>query len=382
MIRGTVPQMEPGTVLGHEGVGIVEEVGKEVRNFKPGDRVVIASTIACGVCNYCRSGYYSQCNKANPNGPSSGTAFFGGPKMTGPFDGLQAEFARIPIASVGMIKLPEEVSDDQAILISDIFPTGYFGASLAEITKGDTVAVFGCGPVGQFVIASAKIFGAGRIFAVDTVQSRLEMAQEQGAEIVDFNQDDPVQCLQQLCGGAGPDRVIDAVGIDAEPATGGPAAARSTKQKKQFQQELAEIAPETNIRDGLWKPGQAPSQVLRWAVESVAKAGSIAIIGVYPQSAQSFPIGQAMNKNLTIKQGNCNHRRYMPALVEMVRSGQVNPEQILTQQQPLVGAIEAYEAFDQRKPGWIKVELRPAAAEEKPWSEQSRQERWLETQVA
>ena len=154
MIRGTMPGMKPGTILGHEGVGVVEEIGSNVRNLKVGDRVVIPSTIGCGSCSYCRTGYYSQCDNANPNGPSAGTAFFGGPAETGSFQGLQAEYARIPYANVGLVKLPQGVSDDQAIMISDIFPTAYFGAEIAEITPGDTVAVFGCGPVGLFTVAA------------------------------------------------------------------------------------------------------------------------------------------------------------------------------------------------------------------------------------
>ena len=154
MIRGTFPGMKPGTILGHEGVGVVEEIGSNVRNLKVGDRVVIPSTIGCGSCSYCRTGYYSQCDNANPNGPNAGTAFFGGPAETGAFQGLQAEYARIPYANVGLVKLPQGVSDDQAIMISDIFPTAYFGAEIAEITPGDTVAVFGCGPVGLFTVAA------------------------------------------------------------------------------------------------------------------------------------------------------------------------------------------------------------------------------------
>ncbi len=378
LIRGTLPGMKPGTILGHEGVGIVEEVGKGIRNLSPGDRVVVASTIACGACNYCRAGYYSQCDVANPNGPLAGTVFFGGPQISGGFDGLQAEFARIPFANVGLVKLPEEVSDDQAILLSDIFPTGYFGAILAEVKGGDTVAVFGCGPVGQFAIASAKLLGAGRIFAIDSVASRLEMAHEQGAEIINYNEEDPVECLQQLCGGSGPDRVIDAVGIDAEPALKGPAAAQSRKQQKLFELQLKENP--SNPKGDLWMPGQGPSQVLLWAVESVAKAGTISIIGVYPTNAQVFPIGKAMNKNLTINQGVCNHRRYIPMLIEMVRSSQVAPEQVLTHQEPLTGAIEAYQAFDRREPGWMKLELQPPAFDERLG--ETRESRQLETQVA
>lgn len=185
MIRGTFPGMKPGTILGHEGVGVIEEIGANVRNLKVGDRVVVPSTIACGFCSYCRSGYHSQCDNANPNGAEAGTAFFGGPAETGPFNGLQAEYARIPYANAGLVKLPKEVTDDQAIMISDIFPTGYFGADIAEIQPGDTVAVFGCGPVGQFAIVSANLFGAGRIIAVDTISSRLEMARSLGAEVID-----------------------------------------------------------------------------------------------------------------------------------------------------------------------------------------------------
>src|SRR5919198_2463592 len=161
MVRGTMPGMRKGTVLGHEGVGVVEEVGPEVRNFRPGDRAVVAATIACGACVYCRAGYYAQCDVANPNGPLAGTAFFGGPESSGPFPGLQAEKGRVPFAPVGLVPLPDSVSDDQAILLSDMFPTGYMGAELAEVRPGDTVAVFGCGPGGPVGIPRAQMPGAG-----------------------------------------------------------------------------------------------------------------------------------------------------------------------------------------------------------------------------
>ena len=225
MVRGTMAGMKQGTILGHEGVGIVEEVGPMVRNIEPGDRVVIASTIACGSCSYCRAGYFAQCDTANPNGKRAGTAFFGGPESTGSFHGLQAEKARIPFANIGLVKLPDEITDDQAILVSDIFPTGYFAAELAEIEDGDTVAVFGCGPVGQFAIASAMLMGAGRVFAVDCRDDRLAMARRQGAETVNFDVDAPLQTILDLTGGIGVDRAVDAVGVDAEHAHHGPAAA-------------------------------------------------------------------------------------------------------------------------------------------------------------
>jgi len=362
MVRGTVPGMKPGTILGHEGVGIIEEVGRDVRNLNVGDRVVVASTIACGYCSYCRSGYYSQCDNANPNGPHAGTAFFGGPEQTGPFQGLQAERARIPFANVGLVKLPHEVSDEQAILVSDIFPTGYFGAETAEIKAGDTVVVFGCGPVGQFAIASAKLFHASRVLAVDTVPSRLEMARAQGAEVIDFNAEDPVEAIRRLTGGIGVDRAIDAVGVDANRPHHGPAAQQAKQQKAQFQQELKEVAPETNPQGDSWHPGDAPSQALIWAVQALAKAGTLSIIGVYPLTARSFPIGMAMNKNLTIQMGNCPHRKYIPLLIDLVHSGVIDPSAILTRIEPMTSVIEAYKAFDQRQPGWMKVQLEPALA--------------------
>jgi threonine dehydrogenase-like Zn-dependent dehydrogenase len=361
MVRGTFTGMQPGTILGHEAVGVVEQLGPMVRNFDIGDRVVVLSTIACGYCSYCRAGYFAQCDNANPHGKQAGTAFFGGPGPTGPYHGLQAEKARIPFANVGMLKLPDDVSDEQAILISDIFPTGWFGADLAEIEDGDTVAVFGCGPVGQFVIASAKLMNAGRIIAVDHHEDRLAMARRQGAECVNFDKEDPVETIVELTGGVGVDRVVDAVGVDAECAHEGPAAPQAQQRKAEFDKEVQQVAPQQNVRDGkLWKPGDAPSQVLQWAVQSIAKAGTLAIIGVYPPTMKSFPIGEAMNKNLTLRMGNCNHRRYAPHLIELVRTGAVDPTAILTKVKAIKDVLEAYRHFDQRETGWTKVELKAA----------------------
>jgi threonine dehydrogenase-like Zn-dependent dehydrogenase len=359
-IRGSVSGMKKGTVLGHEGVGLIENVGKNVRNLKPGDRVVIGSTIACGYCSYCRAGYYSQCDNANPNGPS--TAFFGSPQENGGFDGLQAEKARVPFANVGCVKLPDEVRDDQAILISDIFPTGWMAAELAEPKPGRTAAVFGCGPVGQFVIASLKLMGVGRIFAVDRVPSRLEMAQKQGAECINFSEENPIEVLKELTGGIGVDRVVDAVGIDAYMPEHGPAESTIKNKKDKYKQEVKEVAPKINARAENWEPGNAPSLVLDWAVECIAKVGTLSIIGVYPPTLENAPIGKIMNKNLTLKTGNCNHRKYIPKLVDMVRAGVVDPTMVLTHQGPLTGAIQAYEKFDRHEPGWIKVELEPSPA--------------------
>jgi threonine dehydrogenase-like Zn-dependent dehydrogenase len=352
-VRGTMAGVAPGRILGHEGVGVVEELGERVRNFDLGQRAVICSTIGCGTCAYCRAGYFAQCDRANPNAP--GTAFFGGPEEAGGFDGLQAERALIPYAHTTLVPLPDEVSDEQAILLSDIFPTGYFGADLAEVTDGDTVVVFGAGPVGVFAVISARLFGAGRVIAVDQHPDRLALARRAGAETIDFSAEDPIDAIRELTGGIGPDRAIDAVGVDAEQ----PHSERTETPDEQFEAEVGEVAPEY---DGeRFSPGGAPSMALRWAVRSLAKAGTLGIIGVYPPEAQAFPIGEAMNKNLTIKAGNCNHRRYLPKLVELVRSGAVDPQAAITQLEGVSGAIEAYEAFDDRRPGWLKVELEPAA---------------------
>ncbi|MDR7300164.1 alcohol dehydrogenase catalytic domain-containing protein [Haloactinomyces albus] len=342
MIRGTFPGMAEGTVLGHEGVGVVEEVGSGVRAFQRGDRVVVPSTIACGTCSYCRAGYTAQCDTANPNGPLAGTAIFGGPEPTGGFAGMQAGYVRVPFANANLVALPDSIIDEQAIVISDVLPTGWFGARLAEVGTGDTVAVFGCGPVGQLAIASAWYQGAGRVLAVDSVAGRLETARRQHAEPVNFTSEDPVAMLRELTGGIGPDRVIDAVGVDAYPQDEG---SRTEQSQASGGGTLA------------WGHGTLPSQAARWAVQAVAKAGTLGVIGVYPPTFESWPIGSAMNKNLTVHMGNCNHRPLMPRLVDLVASGVLDPSVILERQEPVTDAVQAYQAFDQREPGWIKVAL-------------------------
>ncbi|GIH95925.1 alcohol dehydrogenase catalytic domain-containing protein [Planobispora siamensis] len=356
-VRGTMPGMRPGTVLGHEAVGVVEEVGPQVRNFRPGDRVVVCSTIACGRCSYCRAGYFAQCDVANPNGPAAGTSFYGGPQTTGPFDGLQAEYARIPYAHTGMVAVPPGVTDEQAITVSDIFPTGWYGARLAEVGEGDVVVVLGAGPVGQLAALSARMQGAGRVLIVDGNADRLETARLQNAETIDFTAEDPVQVVKDLTGGIGADRVIDAVGVDAESPRTGPAAEQAEQERRDFERERRQAAPQTNPQGELWQPGDAPSQALRWAVEMAAKAGTIGIIGVYPPQHTSFPLGAAMNRNLTVQAGNCNHRRYVPGLLSKIATGAADPTTVLTRQQELPSVIEAYQAFDRREPGWTKVAL-------------------------
>lgn len=236
-------------------------------------------------------------------------------------------------------------------------PTGYFGAAIAGVSHGDTVAVFGCGPVGLFAVASAGLRGAGRILAVDRVESRLEAARAQGAEVINFDEDSPVEAIRELTGGIGVDRVIDAVGVDAVR----PHAHGDAKQAKQFDEESRKVAPHAHPHDGNWVPGDAPSQALRWSIEAAAKAGTVGIIGVYPEQVESFPIGKAFMKNLTLRMGNCNHRRYVPDLVNKVKSNVIDPRDVLTQRESFASVIEAYKSFDRREPGWVKVELLLAA---------------------
>src|ERR1700712_771647 len=357
MVRGTMPGMVPGTILGHEAVGIVEAVGDDVRNFTPGERVVVGSTLGCGVCSYCRAGYYAQCDRVNPNGPSAGTSFFGGPQPTGPFAGLQAEDARIPFAATNLVHLPDGVSDDQSILLSDIFPTAWFGARLAEVTKGDTVLVLGAGVVGQFAIASAKRQGAGRVLCIDGNLDRLQYARTQNAEIINFNAEDPGAVVKELTGGVGVDRVIDAVGVDAQRPKSGPAAEAAAQQAEQFDTEVATVAPDANPQGDQWVPGDSPSIASQWAVEAVAKAGTIGVIGVYPQTFASYPFGEAFNKTLTLKMGNCNHRRYLSELIDLVLTGVVDPTAFISRQESPTSAIEAYRTFDKREDGWLKTVL-------------------------
>ncbi len=361
MVRGTEAQMEPGTILGHEAVGVVEQIGADVKNIKVGDRVVVTSSITCGYCENCKEERYDLCLNANPNGPRGVSAFFGGPKPSGPFNGLQAEKARIPFADNVLVKLFDSITDDQAILLSDIFPTAYYGADLAQIKSGNTVAVFGCGPVGLFAILSAQLMGAGRIFAVDAIPSRLELAAKLGAEAINYDKDDPVSTIKNLTGKIGVDRVIDAVGVDANRPHGGIIQqAKALLQAKTTSQEKQQVEPETNPQGDNFHPGDAPSQALQWEAEVVAKGGTIALIGVYPDTVEVFPIGIVMNKNVTLTMGHCPHRKYIPTLMSLVSTGMVNPTQILTQRATLTSALDAYKAFDEREDGWVKVELVPA----------------------
>lgn len=359
MIRGTMPGMKWGTVMGHEAIGVVDQVGADVKNFVPGDRVVVCSTIACGNCAFCKTEEYAYCDKANPMGPEAGTAFFGGPAMCGGFNGLQAERARIPFADTTLVKLPDTISDEDGLLLSDIYPTGYMGAEMADVKPGDVVAVFGCGPVGQMAIASAFQFGASNVIAVDVLPDRLEMAAKQGAIAINYEKDDPVKTLKLVTNGYGPDACIDAVGVDAQKPHAGPAKKAASLHNFEYMLEKKMVAPWTVLGGNQWRPGDAPSQVLIWCVESVRKSGVVSIIGVYPQTAKFFPVGAAMQKGLTVRAANCSHRKYMPQLIELIEGTGFHPSSILTNTGMLVDAVSCYKHFDKREAGWVKVEMFP-----------------------
>ena len=364
MVRGTEAGMEPGTILGHEAIGIVERVGPEVKMVKPGDRVVVTSSITCGYCGNCKLGRYDLCLNANPNGPRGVSAIFGGPKMSGAFNGLQAEKARIPYADNVLMKLPDSIPDDQAIMLSDILPTAYYGADLAQIKSGNTVAIFGCGPVGLLTILCAQYMSAGMIFAIDNNESRLAKARELGAEVINYDKEDPVMTIKKLTGQIGVDRVIDAVGVDANRPHGGIIQqVKSTMMSKTFKREKQKVEKEQNPQGDNWHPGDAPSQALMWEGQAVAKAGTIAIIGVYPETVEVFPLGITMNKNVTVTMGHCPHRKYLAELISLVDNKMMDPSRILTQKEPLTSVIEAYETFDQRTDGWIKVQLVPTTSQ-------------------
>ncbi len=359
-VRGTMGPMKEGTILGHEAVGVVEETGENVRGFSPGDRVIVNSTVSCGACRYCREGHTAQCDVANPNGPTAGTCFFGGPESTGPVNGLQAEYARIPWARNTLIPIPDTLSDEDAILLSDILPTSWFGAELGAISHGDVVAVFGAGIVGQLAIASAWAMGAARVISIDGIDTRLAQSLEQNAEVVDFNAEDPVEAIMSLTNQIGADVVIDAVGVDAQAPKTGPAAEHAREDAGQFAAEVEQVAPEQNPDGDTWVPGDAPTQAAQWAVQAVAKYGRISIIGVYPPTLTSYPIGEAMNKNLTIRAGNCDHHTVTRPLLDLVESGVLDVSAFVTQHEELPSAIDAYRAFDRREPGWTKVALEVA----------------------
>jgi threonine dehydrogenase-like Zn-dependent dehydrogenase len=344
---GYMPTMESGDILGHEPMGEVVEVGSEVTSLKTGDRVVVPFTIACGHCFFCEKTLYSCCDTSNPNADMARKAMghspagiFGYSHMLGGFAGGQAEYLRVPYADVGPIKITSDLPDDKVLFLSDIFPTGYMAAENAQIEPGDTVAVWGCGPVAQFVIQSCWMLGAGRVIAIDRVPERLSMAQEHGkAEIIDFEEEDVYDRLMAMTNGRGPDCCIDAVGCEAHGAGSFDAVLDKAKAALYL--------------------GTDRPHALREAIMCCRKGGTVSIPGVYVGLLDQLPMGAAMNKGLTLKMGQTHVQRYLESLLEKIEEGQIDPSFVITHSLGLDEGPQAYKTFRDKEDGCIKVVLRP-----------------------
>jgi threonine dehydrogenase-like Zn-dependent dehydrogenase len=333
LYNALIPFMEHGDILGHEFMGEVVEVGRGVKNLTVGDRVVVPFPIACGNCNACQQELYSCCENSNPNRVipekmmgHSIAGVFGYTHMLGGYAGGQAEYARVPFADVGPIKIPDGLTDEQVLFLSDIFPTGYMGAEMADIRPGDVVAVWGCGPVGQFAIASAYMLGAERVYAIDRFPYRLEMAREKcGAITINYEEvDSVVETLTELTGGRGPDACIDAVGMEAH-GHGFAYAYDRTKQALKLETDRP-IA-------------------LREAIMSCRNGGRLSIIGVYGGFVDKFPMGSLMNRSLTMRTGQCHVQKYMPILLDRIQKGDIDPSFVISHTMPLSDAPKGYEMF-------------------------------------
>ncbi|RYD23013.1 MAG: glutathione-dependent formaldehyde dehydrogenase [Verrucomicrobiaceae bacterium] len=344
---GITPSMEAGDIIGHEPMGIVVEIGSEVKKFKKGDRVVVPFVIACGSCFFCQKTLYSCCDTTNPGADLAKAAMgqapaglFGYSGMMGRYPGGQAEYLRVPHADVGPIRIESNLSDEQVLFLSDIFPTGYMAAENAGIEPGDTVAVWGCGPVGQFSIQCAWMFGAGRVIAIDRVPERLEMARVHGrAEILNFDHDPIHDRLLEITGGRGPDRCIDAVGAEAHGSGSIDAVVDRAKQA---------------IGRSFDRP-----HALRQAIMACRKGGTLSVPGVYFGLLDKLPFGAVVGKGLTIKTGQTHVQRYLAPLLEKIEAGEIDPSFVITHRIPLEDAPAAYEKFRTKTDGCIKVVIKP-----------------------
>jgi threonine dehydrogenase-like Zn-dependent dehydrogenase len=346
LYNGYIPTMKAGDILGHEFMGEVVEVGKSVHNLRPGDRVVVPFTIACGGCFFCKKQLWSLCDNSNPNAWMAEKLFgytpsglFGYSHMMGGYAGGQAQYARVPFADVGPLKVPNGIDDEQVLFLSDIFPTGYMAAENADIKQGDVVAVWGCGPVGQFVIKSAYMLGAERVIAIDSNIERLRLAAEQGgAEVLNYEDVDVYDALKQMTGGRGPDSCIDAVGLESHGATFD---AMLDWTKSQMYLATDRV------------------HVLRQVINCCRKGGTVSLIGVYGGFVDKLPMGAAFNKALTLKMGQTHMMRYMQPLLERIQNGEIDPSFVITHRFPIDEAPAAYETFKRKKHGCIKVVLKP-----------------------
>jgi threonine dehydrogenase-like Zn-dependent dehydrogenase len=344
---GYVPTMRKGDILGHEFMGEIVETGRDVSNLKVGDRVVVPFPIACGFCNACTRGLFSLCENSNPNASiaeklwgDTTCGIFGYSHATGGYAGGQSEYARVPFADVGPIKIESDLEDEQVLFLSDVFPTGWMGAELCDIKPGDIIAVWGCGPVGQFAIASAYLLGAERVIAIDRYDYRLQMAREKaGAETINYERDDVREMLREMTGGRGPDACIDAVGLEAHHHHTGMYAYDRVKQATRMETERG--------------------YALREAIFNCRNGGTISIMGVYGGFMDKFPIGAVMNRSLTIKTGQCHVHRYLRPLLQRIENGDIDPSFIVTHRMSLDEAPNGYETFKNKQDECVKVVLKP-----------------------
>jgi threonine dehydrogenase-like Zn-dependent dehydrogenase len=344
---GFIPTMEKGDVLGHEFMGEVVDVGSENRRLKIGDRVVVPFTISCGQCFFCKQQLWSLCDNSNPNAwmaeklyGYSAAGLFGYSHMYGGYPGGQAQYARVPFADVGPLRVPDSLRDEQVLFLSDIFPTGYMAAENCQIAPGDTVAVWGCGPVGQFAIQSAYLLGAERVIAIDRFPERLAMAAAVSrAHVLDYSQVDVLEALRELTGGQGPDSCIDAVGLEAHGTT-----LDAWYDRAKTATYMATDRP----------------HALRQAISACRKGGTVSIPGVYGGWLDKFPLGAAFAKGLTLKMGQTHMHRYMPRLLDHIEKGDIDPSVIITHRVGLEEAPEMYRTFRDKQDDCIKVVMKPS----------------------
>lgn len=346
LYNGFIPTVEPGDIFGHEFMGEVVDTGKGVKSVKMGDRVVVAFPIACGSCYNCGRQMYSICENSNPNAwiaqklmGHSPAGIFGYSHMLGGFAGGQAEYARVPFADVGTIKVPDGMPDEQVLFLSDIFPTGYMGAEMCDIQPGDVIAVWGCGPVGMFAMASAYLLGAERVIGIDRFEYRLRIARERAkAETINYEEQDVYHTLLEMTGGRGPDSVIDAVGMEAH-APG-----------------LTHVYD--RVKQGMMLENDRP-HVLRDAIMCCRSGGTVSVIGVYSGFIDKFPMGSVMNRSLRIMTGQCHVQRYMKPLLERIQKGEIDPGFVITHKVGLDDAPEMYRVFRDKQDECLKVVLKP-----------------------
>jgi threonine dehydrogenase-like Zn-dependent dehydrogenase len=343
---GVIPSMEHGDIVGHETMGEVVEVGRENNRLKVGDRVVVPFTISCGECFFCRRGFFSGCERSNPNKDkaaklwgSSPAGLFGYSHLLGGYSGGQAEYLRVPFADVGPIKVPDGLSDEQVLFLSDIFPTGYMAADFCNIQRGDTIAIWGCGPVGQMAIRSAFLLGAERVIAIDTVPERLALASSAGAVTLDFMDEDIYDRIMELTAGRGADACIDAVGTEPETTAS-------------FDSVIDRIKVATFM-------GTDRPHVLRQAIHCCRNFGTVSIVGVYGGFLDKIPFGSAINRGLTFRMAQTPVQRYLPELLDRIQNGEIDPSFVITHRGSLEDGPELYKTFRDKQDGCIKVVLKP-----------------------